>query len=173
MTKYRRASGFTEQIGEHICELLCQGHSVLGIARMRGMPPATTIRRWRWNARLSSETFVADYARAREEGAHAEFDKLRDLEQDLIDGKLEPHAGRVVIDSIKWRLSKMLPRTYGDTSIIQHQGQIEAQVAPKDHAPDWLKEALGSMAVGTAAIGGAVKVIENGRDQDDSEDEAA
>jgi hypothetical protein len=52
MTKYCRASGFTEQIGEPICELLCQGRSVLGIARMRG------IRRDQhptvgWNTRLS------------------------------------------------------------------------------------------------------------------------
>jgi hypothetical protein len=53
MTKYRRASRFTEQIGERICDLLYQGHSVLGIARMRGMPPGTTIRRGGWNARLT------------------------------------------------------------------------------------------------------------------------
>jgi hypothetical protein len=141
MTKYRRASGFTEEIGERICELLCQGHSVLGIARMRGMPSGTTIRRWGWNARLSSESFVADYARAREEGAHVAFDKLLGLAQELLDGKdIDPAAARVAIDTIKWCLSKQLPSIYGDRQTIAHEGEVKMKAL--DHCPEWLQEAI-------------------------------
>jgi hypothetical protein len=84
---------------------------------------------------------VADYGRAREEGAHHDFDRLRDLEQELLAGKLDPQAARVAIDSIKWRLSKQLPRIYGDRQTIEHQGEVKTRPA-KDMCPEWLQQAI-------------------------------
>ena len=93
-----------------------------------------------WNARLSNDAFVADYTRAREEGAHTEFDKLRDVEDEVRLGKIDPQQGRVIIDSIKWRLSKQLPRTYGDKQTIEHEGEVKMKAT--DHAPDWILETI-------------------------------
>jgi hypothetical protein len=140
MASYKRPSGYTEELGERICEELLQGHSVLAVSRLEGMPSHKTIRRWGYKAENSNEAFVSNYARARAEGAHTEFDKIRDLEQDLLTGKLDPQTGRVVIDSIKWRLSKMLPRSYGDHQTIEHQGEIKTR--PVDHCPEWISERL-------------------------------
>ena len=145
VTTMGRKSGYTPEIGERICELLVGGKSVLAISKLDGMPTEGTIRNWAWNPEYSNQDFIANYARAREMGADHEFDRLEELEDQLEAGKLDPHAARVLIDSIKWRLSKKLPRVYGERAHLEVSGGLSAPT-PKDHAPDWVKERLAEMA---------------------------
>ena len=167
MGSYHRSSGFTPELGERICEELLQGHSVLAISKLEGMPSHMTIRRWGYKAENSSEDFVSKYARAREDGAHTEFDKIRDLEQDLLTGKLDPQTGRVVIDSVKWRLSKMLPKSYGDKQTIEHQG--EPKLRAIDMAPEWLQQAIADSHAEAAREDEEAAAATNGHAQGDSE----
>ncbi len=72
MTKLRqkkRHGGckFTPDLGEKICVGLAAGQSILAIARIEEMPPESTIRRWGRNPKWSSEEFVTEFARARED----------------------------------------------------------------------------------------------------------
>ncbi len=139
--KYTMApKSYTPEVGNKILELLTGGMSVLAISRLEGMPTEGTIRNWAWNPEYSNQDFIANYARAREMGADHEFDRLEELEDQLEAGKLDPHAARVLIDSIKWRLSKKMPRLYGDRQHVEHSGEVK--VAPKDHAPEWMVERL-------------------------------
>ena len=142
-----RPSGFTAELGEKICGLLSQGRSVLAISKIDGMPPESTIRRWARDPKYSDQEFVANYARAREMGADHEFDRLEELEDRLEARELDPHAGRVLIDSIKWRLSKKLPDTYGERTHIEHSGSLQV-ASVKTHAPAWMQEMLGTGAGG-------------------------
>ncbi len=65
--KKKRHGGckFTPELGEKISAALAAGQSILAIARIEGMPPESTIRRWGRNPKWSSEEFVAEYTRAR------------------------------------------------------------------------------------------------------------
>ncbi len=136
-----RRTTFTAEVGRKICELLADGHSLLAISKMPGMPKISTLQGWAWNADWSDESFVVNYARARALQAHREFDELKEVEGELKAGKIDPHTARVLIDSIKWRLSKMMPSVYGERSHIEHSGTIKHETV-KDHAPEWMQDAL-------------------------------
>ncbi len=140
-----RRTTFTPEIGAKICDLLAEGHSLLAISKLPGMKPITTLQGWAWNADWSSEAFVVNYARARALQAHSEFDELKEVEGELKAGKIDPHTARVLIDSIKWRLAKMLPGTYGERQHIEHSGTIKHETV-KDHAPEWMQERLAGLA---------------------------
>ncbi len=122
----------------------------MAISKLRGMPNERTIRRWAVDPELSNADFPPKYARAREMGADHEFDRIEEIEQDLKNKDIDPHAARVLIDSIKWRLAKKLPRVYGDRSHLEVSGGLKVETL-KDQAPEWLRERL---------AGGAVEVIE-------------
>ncbi len=147
-----RKSGYTSETGDKIIELMASGASLRDIAEQPGMPDNATISRWGRDAELSDPEFPQRYARARDAGTHAQFEQLRDLEKRLLakDSDLNPHAARVAIDTIKWRLSKMLPGIYGDRSHLEVSGGLKVETL-KDQAPEWLRERL---------AGGEVEVIE-------------
>ena len=54
---------------------------------------------------------------------------------------LDPHAARVVVDSIKWRLSKLLPQVYGDRQQLEVSGEVKV-TRPSRDAPEWMQERL-------------------------------
>ncbi len=137
-----RKCGYTPELGERICELTAEGASLRDIAEQPRMPPRQTITRWVATPDLSDPDFPGRYARARDLGCHAQFEQLRDLEDRLLDynDKIDPHAARVAIDTIKWRLAKMLPGVYGERTHIEHSGEVK--VTPKDHAPEWMLDRL-------------------------------
>ncbi len=145
MTKLRQkkrhgACKFTPELGEKICTALAAGQSILAIARIEGMPPESTIRRWGRNPKWSSDEFVAEYARAREDNADHHFDRMQEIEKRLEKEEFCPNSARVLLDSIKWRLSKQLPRSYGDRTAVEVSGRVERPLS--DGAPEWMKEAI-------------------------------
>ncbi len=50
----------------------------------------------------------------------------------------DPNAIRVTMDSIRWRLAKMLPSMYGDRSELALTGT--GAFRPSDNAPSWLAD---------------------------------
>jgi hypothetical protein len=147
MTKLRQkkrhgACKFTPELGEKICAALAVGQSILAIARLEGMPPESTIRRWGRNSKWSSEEFVAEYARAREDNAHHHFDRIQEIEKRLEKEEICPNSARVLLDSIKWRLAKQLPRSYGDRTRMDMSASLEVTTRPVDHMPEWMKQEL-------------------------------
>ncbi len=149
MTKPRKkkrhgACKFTPDLGEKISAALAAGQSILAIARIEGMPPESTIRRWGRNSKWSSEAFVTEFARAREDNADHHFDRMQEIEARLEQQDIDPHAARVLLDSIKWRLAKQLPRSYGDRTALEVSGRVERPLS--DAAPEWLQEAIRNAA---------------------------
>ena len=176
MASYKRPSGYTEELGELICLCLEEGRSIrdaaVHITENGTEITESTIRRWGRDAQISSKEFVTQYARAREAGAHTEFDNIRDLEQEVRDGVLDPQQGRVIIDSVKWRLSKMLPRSYGDRQTIEHQGDVKTRAI--DHAPEWIIERLEALkAAREQQSDEEAAAATNGHDRGDSDAGAA
>ncbi len=144
--KKKRHGGckFTPELGEKICAGLAAGQSILAIARIEGMPPESTIRRWGRNPKWSSEEFVAEYTRAREDNADHHFDRMQEIEARLEQEDIDPHSARVLLDTIKWRLAKQLPRSYGDRTALEVSGRVERPLS--DAAPEWLQEAIRNAA---------------------------
>ncbi len=137
-----RKSTYTPELGEKIIEMTAEGLSQDEIARHPGMPPQRTISNWGMNPKHSDQDFVAGYARAREAGAHAQFEQIRRIEEKLLAEKFEdPQNARIALDAIKWRLSKMLPGVYGDRSHIEHSGSVKVD-SVRAFAPEWMAERL-------------------------------
>jgi hypothetical protein len=57
------------------------------------------------------------------QSADVHFDRMAQIEADVLAGKVEPSAGRTVLSSMQWRLSKLSPRRFGDR--LQVAGDVE------------------------------------------------
>lgn len=110
-----RPSSYTPEIAAEICERLAGGESLLEICEDDGYPGESTVRAWALEDR---EGFSAKYARAREIGYHHEAEDLgRGIA--TVKPKDVPRA-RLEFDIKRWRLSKMLPKVYGDATLLKH-----------------------------------------------------
>lgn len=83
------------------------------------MPATATVFRWLTN----NEMFREQYTRAREDQGEADADRVGDLADKVARGLLDPAAGRVAIDALKWSAGKRLPKKYGDRIDLNHGGQ--------------------------------------------------
>ncbi len=120
---------FTPEIGTLIIDRMCCGDTVAAIGRDLKIVPAT-IRSWAWNPLWSSPEFVAAYAQARLSQAQAWGDQIVDLsdEADLRDGRMaDVERLRLRIDARKWVASKLMPRSYGDSTQIGGKVIVEIQ----------------------------------------------
>lgn len=137
---------YTKILGEQICERLAQGETLKAICDelKLGM---TTIYRWQG----VYPEFAESYARAREFQARSWFEEMiqaaktpeyGEVKESGVDGegntwektKREDQVAhrRLKIDTLKWAVSKILPREYGDrvtTEIVgKDGGAIETKV---------------------------------------------
>ena len=109
-------------LAEEILERLADGDSLASICRDEGMPDERSVRRW---ARNHGE-FGDQYAIARRLGYEKRADELLEIADDASADWIETenghrildnvhvHRARLMIDTRKWLLSKMLPKVYGD-----------------------------------------------------------
>ena len=93
---------FLKRIGE--------GHSANQICKQSDMPS------WRLvSDKLNSDAdFATRYAVAMENRGQVYADKIADIIDKVIDGEIDPNAGRVAIDGLKWTSAKLAPKKYGD-----------------------------------------------------------
>jgi hypothetical protein len=109
-------------LAEEILERLADGDSLASICHDEGMPDERSVRRW---ARNHGE-FGDQYAIARRLGYEKRADELLEIADDASADWIETENGnrildnvhvnraRLMIDTRKWLLSKMLPKVYGD-----------------------------------------------------------
>jgi hypothetical protein len=69
----------------------------------------------------NDQAFDEQYAHARQAGYQARADRLTD---DAWDMSIPADHKRIIIDTQKWELSKMLPKIYGDRLDLNHSGKI-------------------------------------------------
>jgi hypothetical protein len=114
-----RPTIYTEELAMEICRRISEGESVKQICKDESMPNASTVHAW---VLEDKQGFSKKYASAKEIGAEVEFDELRELADysvsdivgdDKSDGA-RVQARKLQIDTIKWSLSKKIPKKYGD-----------------------------------------------------------
>lgn len=58
-------------------------------------------------------------------GQDCSVEEMQQIEADVINGKVDAHAARVVLSSMQWRASKLSPKKYGDKQQVEHSGSID------------------------------------------------
>jgi len=99
---------------DKVCEGVGIGLSVQKACEAAGINGDTFYRHLRLNS-----TLAENYTRARESRAHVRFEKLQDYLDKVVEGQMEPHAARVVLDAIKWQCGRELGKVYGDGLILR------------------------------------------------------
>ena len=98
------------QIMDQIMVQLELGRSLVQVCKEPGLPDRETISRW-----IRDEPgYAAKYAYARAMQADTLFSEMADVEAKVQAGTMDSHAARVVLDSMRWRASKLAPKVYGD-----------------------------------------------------------
>jgi len=98
------------EIEEKIVEEIQTGRSLRQVCSDAGMPNIRTVTRWL----TANAEFAHRYARARMAQADILFDRMEAVEEAVTAGTMDSHAARVVLDSMRWRASKLAPKVYGD-----------------------------------------------------------
>lgn len=127
-----RPSTYTQAVADRICQELASGSSLRKICKAPGMPPESTVREWVID---DVNGFAAHYTRARQMCAERWADEVLDLADlppaTLPDGRIDAGAvnhQRLMVDSRKWLLSKVLPKVYGDKVAVDHNGGVSLTV---------------------------------------------
>ena len=133
-----RPSDFAQDTADRICARLVEGESLRAICRDDDMPDASTVFRW-MNAHPE---FREQYAYARELQADLAFDDIVEIADDGRNDWMERHDGSVAlnkeaiqrsalrVDTRKWRMSKLLPKKYGDKLAVDHSGTVAVETGP-------------------------------------------
>lgn len=143
-TKMGRPSDYTQELADKICEGIGNGWSMRTVCSKEDMPSMSTVFKWL----REREEFSQQYARAcreRTEGQHEELLEYGD-EAIRLAQEADPKAAGAVVsavklkaDNLKWSMSKMVPKKYGDRLDLTTDGEkLPAPIMPV--APDVLRD---------------------------------
>lgn len=110
-----RPSSFTQEIADQICERLAGGETLRTICEDSELAPDySTVFRWL----AVNESFRDQYARAKEVQGERMADEILSIADSATSE--DYNAARLQVDSRKWLLSKMIPKKYGDATLLKH-----------------------------------------------------
>lgn len=131
---------FDQVVADAICDLLMQGWSLRKVLRDGDnvlqdddgktiqMPSTRVFFRWL----RDNEDFRKQYAYAKQEASDAQFEELSDIADDAITQAMnvDPKAAGAVVqahrlkaDNLKWAMSKMKPKKYGEKLDLTSAGE--------------------------------------------------
>jgi hypothetical protein len=116
-----RPSTYTPEIGQKICDAVAASECGLRktLEADPELPAFATVQGWLRN----HAQFASTYAQARQLQIEAMAEDIVDLSND---DTLDPNDKRIRIDTRKWLLSKLIPRTYGDKLDVTSGGEAIA-----------------------------------------------
>lgn len=127
-----RPSVYSDEIADAICDRLAQGDAIREICAEEGFPSWPTVRLWL----LKNGGFSTRYARAREMYAEIRNDDMRVKIQRCPVHRNEIEKLRLELDHMKWELSKLAPKKYGERVGIE--AEVNHNFIP---LPELLKKA--------------------------------
>ena len=112
---------YTPEFAEKVCERMAEGASLREVCRDNGMPESS-VRQW---VRDDRDGFAARYQAARALQAESWSDQIIEIgnREDL-----DPQDKRVRCDNLKWLMSKLLPKRYGDRLLVAGDAENPLQV---------------------------------------------
>ena len=102
---------YTPEFAAEVCRRMSEGDSLRQVCRDNGVPEST-VRQW---VRDNREGFTVQY-----QGARAlQVESWSDLILELANrDDLEPQDKRIRVDTLKWLMSKLAPKRYGDRLLV-------------------------------------------------------
>lgn len=123
-----RPTDYTKELASKLCSKLAEGYSLRTVCLAEDMPDKSTV--FDWLAKYKE--FADQYAQAKEESTHANQEVLEDLGDEAIElaQSVDPKASGAVVqavklkaDNLKWVMSKMKPKKYGDKVDLTTNGK--------------------------------------------------
>ena len=111
-----RPNGFTEKIGLEICRRISEGDSLRTICKDSKMPSQSMVFRWL----TSQDEFREQYGAAMTARADAMFEEMLEIANEGNPG--DTQRARLRVDALKWALSRMNPKKYGDKTQTEISG---------------------------------------------------
>jgi hypothetical protein len=157
------SNAFTPEIARIILDRLSAGETLRAICKDLGSPTESSVRGWV----LSDDDFAAQYTRAREVGYLSMADEIIDAARETNpaekrtvkpDGSQEVvyldavDRSRLHVDSLKWALSKALPKVFGEKL------EIDAKISKGKPMTD--QEMLAEIAALSQEMGGKYQLVE-------------
>lgn len=114
-----RPTTYSVETAKRLCALLAEGKSLRTVCKEEGMPDLSTVFEWI----RTHEEFSLQYAMAKAESSEAWHEELADLGDQAIElaQSVDSKASGAVVqavklkaDNIKWMMSKMKPKKYGE-----------------------------------------------------------
>lgn len=110
-----RPTDYSPELAGQICQLIIDGSNLSKISKKKGMPGRDSIHRWLGMYSEFSDKYI-EACRMRREY------KFEMLEATVLKYK-EPARARLMVDVIKWQLSKEEPKKYGDKVDVTSDGE--------------------------------------------------
>lgn len=115
---------YTDALAEKVLGLIAGGDdepkSLHEICKEAWAPGHTSVFKWL----KENKGFADKYARARELQADWYFDQMDKIARDCGYTHEDIGRARLQIDTLKWKLSKMIPKKYGDKLDVAHEGNL-------------------------------------------------
>lgn len=122
-----RPSDYTPELASKICKQIALGKSLRSICREDDMPDISTIYDWF----PLHEQFTKQYEKACQDRVEAQYEDLTEINEEAIqyaktnDFNVQAvmTAYKLKADNMKWSMSKMKPKKYGDKTDITSNGE--------------------------------------------------
>ncbi len=123
-----RPTDYTQEIADIVCKELSQGKSLRKVCLDDNLPSAATIFNWL----AKNKEFLEQYTRAKESSSEALNEMLMDIGDQAIehaestDTKVSGaivQAYKLKADNMKWYMSKVKPKKYGDKVDVTSGGE--------------------------------------------------
>jgi hypothetical protein len=131
---------FSQEVWDTLLTRIISGESLREICRDPEMPARESVRKWL----LKDDALAGQYARACELRSDELFDEIEEIAHDgrndwmeraKKDGSVEVvpnhenvNRSRLRVDMLKWKLSKMVPKKYGDKVEHDHGGEVGVKI---------------------------------------------
>ena len=127
---------YSEEMADAICALIAQDKS------MRYAAAQLNVSRQSMSVWLMKHPEFSDkLARARESQAQFVADDMRQIENKVLRGTLDPAAANVLLGSKRWRAERCAPRRFG----VRQQIELDAKIEQK-RSPDEIRAELKQLA---------------------------
>lgn len=111
---------YDPQICIEICNRITEGESIKPLLRSDlKYPDYVTFCQWR----RENQELSTMYAHARENKAEDVLESIDEILLKLQAGTIDPSAGRVILDTLKWKAAKFYPKMYGEKLDLTTDGE--------------------------------------------------
>lgn len=110
-----RLSEYNYEMCVEICSEVAEGFNIKTVLKSKSEYP--TFQTW-CNWKREHKELIDLYTRSIQDKAESVDEEIDLIMSEVRAGEIEPSAGRILIDTLKWKASKYYPKMFGDKTIL-------------------------------------------------------